>query len=553
MSGTGVGSYHGVNLAIHILAALTLFGILRRTLGLSRVSFGEQIAFSAALIWAVHPLLTEAVTYTIQRAESLMGFFYLQTLYCLMRGAQADAPRRRFWYAASIGACLLGSGTKEAIVSAPIVALLFDRTFLAGGFKRAWDLRKGVYCGLLVSWVTLAGLISLGHGRSGTVGFESGPTVFSYALTQFPAIVHYILLCLWPGTLIFDYGTGLEAHSLRVVPYALVIVLLGAGTAWALVRRPVLGFLGAAFFLMLAPSSSIVPVATETMAEQRMYLASIAVILPIVLLLYRVLQRAALPVCVILASLLLVATFRRNRDYQSAQRLWADTVRKLPENERAHYNLGCVLDTEPGERDEAIRQFEEAVTLRPNYFKAREFLGNVLLEQGHPAEAALQLRESVQLNPDDAQAHNNLGDALRQSSDDSGAMDQFEAALRLRPNFPEAHNNMGCVLERIPGREQDAVAQFDEAIRDKPAFYQAHFNLAATLLALGQIDEAILHYQEAASLKPDDPTLHFYLAGALLRAPGRTAEAVDQLREVLRLKPDFERARTVLAKLGESP
>jgi hypothetical protein len=93
VSGTAVWSYHAANLAIHILASFALFGILRRTLAARKARAFSMVALSASLLWALHPLLTESVTYIVQRAESLMGLFYLLTLYCFIRGTEASGSR----------------------------------------------------------------------------------------------------------------------------------------------------------------------------------------------------------------------------------------------------------------------------------------------------------------------------------------------------------------------------------------------------------------------------------------------------------------------------
>ena len=134
MSGLDPWSYHPANLAIHASAALVLFGIVRRTLQGPRLRdrFGTQangLAAAVAVCWAVHPLQTESVTYIIQRMESLMGLFLLLTLYCVIRGHHS--PRRSGWYAGAVTCCALGMGTKEGMVIAPIIVLLYDRIFLA--------------------------------------------------------------------------------------------------------------------------------------------------------------------------------------------------------------------------------------------------------------------------------------------------------------------------------------------------------------------------------------------------------------------------------------
>lgn len=149
ISGPNVWSYHVFNVLVHAGSALLLFGIVRRTLrrsgqGLSPglrqcAAASTPLAFTIAALWALHPMLTQAVTYTVQRAESLMGFFYLLTLYAFARGVECHSlddksggGRRRRWFGLSVAACALGMGTKEVTVTAPLLVLLYDRTFVAG-------------------------------------------------------------------------------------------------------------------------------------------------------------------------------------------------------------------------------------------------------------------------------------------------------------------------------------------------------------------------------------------------------------------------------------
>jgi hypothetical protein len=232
--GFAVAGYHAANLAIHLLAALTLFGLARRTLRSSGTLAADWAALAIALIWGLHPLQTESVTYIVQRAESLMGLCYLLTLYCYRRGADAGGSRAVAWFVASILAAAFGMGTKEVMVSVPVIALLYDRTFLSGSFRAAWQRRRWVLLGLAVTWVPLALLVAGAHNRGGTAGFGVGVSWSQYALTQFPAVTRYLTLSVWPHPLVFDYGaqwaqsiaailvpaiavTALSIHSLGIV------------------------------------------------------------------------------------------------------------------------------------------------------------------------------------------------------------------------------------------------------------------------------------------------------------------------------------------------
>ena len=195
-SGLEPWSYHAVNLLIHVLAALTLFGVVRRTLLMTplRSRWSDSALWFAgmvALIWGVHPVQTQSVTYISQRAESLMGLFYLLTLYGFIRGLEA---RPLLWHTLAVSACLLGAFTKEVIVTAPLLVLLYDRAFVAGSFAEALRRRKLFYSSLAATWAVV-GWMLLDVGQRG-VGFGEGVSAFNYALTQCDAVLVYLKLCL---------------------------------------------------------------------------------------------------------------------------------------------------------------------------------------------------------------------------------------------------------------------------------------------------------------------------------------------------------------------
>src|SRR5215467_1893339 len=140
ISGLDVWSYHVFNVIVHVLAALTLFGIVRRSLRTRILAerFAEHstaLAFAVAMIWLVHPLQTESVTYISQRCESLMGLFYLLTLYCFIRSTSSN--RSRLWLGAAIITCTAGMLSKQVIVTAPLVVLIFDVLFLSATLCRS--------------------------------------------------------------------------------------------------------------------------------------------------------------------------------------------------------------------------------------------------------------------------------------------------------------------------------------------------------------------------------------------------------------------------------
>lgn len=561
ISGTAPWSYHALSSLIHVLAGLTLLGILRRTLAPRAGPAAQPIAFSAALLWTLHPLHTEAVTYISQRAESLMGLFYLLTLYFFIRYAQWQSPsepirrtpanvkvRPNPWAALSVIACLLGMATKEVMVSAPLIVLLYDRTFLAGTFMVAWRRRWKVYTGLASTWLILAALVPSTHGRNGTVGFGGGVSWWRYALTQFPTILSYLKLSVWPHPLVFDYGTEWTRFS-AALPAALVVTGLAAATMWALSRPGFvgksLGFAGAWFFAILAPSS-LIPNFRQTAADYRMYLALIPIVVLSVFGIYRWLGRVALPVSLALGAFLFGLTLQRNEQYRSNLSLWGDTVAQKPSNPWAHVNLGIALENIPGRLNEAIAQYEEAIRLMPNYANAHNNLGGALEKiPGRLNDAIAQCEEALRLKPDYADAHSNLGSALEQIPGRlNDAVAQCEEALRLKPDFAEAHNNLGIALN-AEGRTSDAIVQYEETLRLRPDFAQAHGNLAKALNDKGRTAEAIAQYETALRLDPNIAEMHNNFGNAL-NAQGRTTEAIAQYEEALRLNPNMAEAHSNL-------
>jgi tetratricopeptide (TPR) repeat protein len=508
LGGDGVRGYHAVNILIHALAALALFGVVRRTLAMPAVParFARDalpLALAAALLWALHPLLTESVTYVIQRVESLMGLFYLLTLYCLIRSV--DPGRTAAWQAGAIASCLLGMATKEVMATAPLAALLYDRTFVSGSFREALRRRGVLYAGLAATWIPLGVLVAgTGWSRGDSAGFTGWAAAGAYWLAQSQAAARYLGLSVWPHPLVFDYGTVILAHPRASALCALLMIPLAAATLYMTWRRPAPGFLGAWFFLILAPSS-LIPVATQTMAEHRMYLPLAAVVVAVVLGSHALLGRWAFAFLGVVAVGLGFLTSARNEDYRSAVALWDGAVASEPGNARARCALGIALRSLPGRLPDAVAQLREAVRLEPGYVLAHNELGIALqAAQGTSDEAIGQFREALRLDPEYAIAHHNLGLALAQSGKVREAIDEFEAAVREKPDYAEALSNLGVAL-CISGRTDEGIQQMKGAIRINPDLAMTHLNLGSALLRQGRRTEAAAEFEAVLKLTPDDP------------------------------------------------
>jgi len=478
VGGTAVWGYHAVNLLIHALASLTFFGLVRltlsrvegRTLSTLNSQLSTAVAFTAALLWALHPLQTESVTYVVQRAESLCGLFFLLTLYGFARGAQChplddtqkftsdgdqrqchlmddtDASRPRAgWLALSAVACLAGMACKEVMVVAPLVVLLYDRTFAAGSLTAALRSRPRYYAALASTWLLLAWLVRAAAGRGGSAGFNTEVSWSDYALTQCAAVARYLRLAFMPRALVFDYGNSVITSAAAIIPAVLLLAGLVAATLIALRRAHALGFLGASFFLILAPSSSILPVATQTLAEHRMYLPLAPLAVLVALGVHAWLGRRALAVACVLAALLGGLTLRRNADYRSELSLWASCAANYPTNPRAHFNHGRAL-VATGRVPEAIAAFERALALHTSLVKSLALQANVLLREGRLTRAIVGSEAAGWQHWRAAVLHLHLANALALAGRDAEALAHSDEALRLDPAVAQPAIEYAAIL-----------------------------------------------------------------------------------------------------------
>ncbi len=482
LTGPSPGSFHAGNLLIHLASALLLFGILRRTFSSPRFPeryrrAGDALALAATLIWAVHPLQTQAVTYLTQRCESLMGFFFLGTLYAFIRSSAS--PRPRFWFVLSVISCGLGMGSKAVMVTAPPLVLFYDRVFVASGWRQLWRRRHWYYLGLFLTLTVQAALLL-------TTSYEDIKThhPLEYGLSQFGVIAHYLRLALLPHPLCLDYhwlparGAGEIWAGMLLILGLLVLIVF----AWR--KFPPLGFAGLWFFLILAPTSSVLPL--EDLAfEHRMYLPLAALAILGVAGGFELLRRLGprspgfrnfwggffvLLVVILLGGL----TVMRNRDYHTAEGMWEKVLELRPHNPRAYNSLGNIV-LKAGDPSRAERLYRRAIAVSPHYQAANYNLANLLAGKGETETAIAYYRRTLEINPAAVEVHNNLGIALYSIGKVEQARGHFRTALDIDPRDPAAHYNLGLLLlnEGDPRAALSYLERAQELRPDHPPIFQA--------------------------------------------------------------------------------
>lgn len=496
---------HLGNVMVHLACALTLFALLRRTFASASVAgthrrAADWLAFFSSLLWAVHPLTTQAVTYAVQRAESLMALFFLLTLYLLARSEGGRRPV--LWLSASAACCIVGAGAKEVIAVAPLAALLYDRAFMAGSFGAALKKRGWYYGSLTLTWAAVGILLYSTGMHGGTVGGAVPMSRLDYLAVQGWAVSRYLKLALLPYGLTFDYGemTWLVGEPVVYLFTALTAALLAAA-GWLARRKPATGFPALLFFLILAPTSSFVPI-LDPVAEHRMYLPLAAAVALAVALAWswfsRLGARAALTggaVLAVAAVALAAATHARNEVYGSELSLWRDAFEKSPKNSRAAMGIAKALG-EAGDAAGALTWYRKAVEVNPGKDVNRYNLGSALLAAGDAVGAAAEFARAVEIDPEYFEARFNLGLALMQAGSPASAVPHFERLMAVSPHDPKMEFNLGKALA-ASGRYAEGIAHMAEALKKGGYPPPGALALADALAAAGRRAEALNWYSYA--------------------------------------------------------
>lgn len=545
-----------VNLAIHLMVGWLLYCLVSRTLESSPATeryreTATPIAAVTALLWLVHPLNTEVIDYITQRTESLMALFYVLTLYAAMRAMTTTASPRR-WVVVAVLASALGMASKESMVTAPLMVLLYDIAFQSGSVTRALRTRSALYAGLAASLIVLV-MLMLPGPRSHSAGFESGVTPWTYLLNQPDILLRYLRLTIWPQGLVLDYGVPKEVLWQTALPAALVLTALAAATLVAWRRRPDVAFLGTWCFVTLAPTSSFLPIATEAGAERRMYLPLMALVALAGVAAWTLLERtvadtrlrrrSALAASVTVAVLFGVLTVQRNAEYHSETGIWQTVLDRRPHG-RAHYNLGIVLKA-AGKRAEALQHYQLALADEPGAHYAVGFEADV---DGKTDEAITHYREFIRARPDDInviRAYVLLGKALKKLDRLDEAAAAFKEATARQASNRDARVELADIAI-TQGRFSDALQMYSDLVRAEPRDFAVQTGLGIALAQSGRDADAVTAFTAAVGLSPGEATGHLNLGNALAGL-GRYEEAERSFRQAVAIEPTLVRARNALA------
>jgi len=504
--------YHLINVLLHATAAILLWQVLLRL----RI----RGAWPAAVIFALHPVQVESVSWITERKNVLSAVFYFAAALAYLRFvalAETGGPNRhrRYWYLGALVLFLAALLSKTVTCTLPAALLLVcwwkkGRVQRDDIFPLLPFFALGVGLGLLTAWME--------KYHVGAQGAEWSLTFADRCLIAGRALWFYAGKLVWPAHLTFIYPrweidpavwwqwlfplaaigvvTGLWLARRRIGHGPLVAVLFFAGTL-----GPALGFV------------NVYPMRYSFVADHFQYLACVGLITLCAAELDRIPRVVPATLVVLLGAL----TWQQTAIYRSLETLWRDTLAKNPDCWLAHNNLGIYLYRE-GHLEEAMEHYHMAIQINPNRSDTFYNLGAALAGQGRLDEAIENYRKAIQLNPDYSYALNNLGNALATKGQLDEAIRNYRRAVQIDPNFYEALDNLGVALA-AKGRFDEAIQNYHQAIRTNPNLPDTFYNLGLTLNQLGRTREAVDSYRAALKLNPDLAPVLNNLAWVLAASP----------------------------------
>jgi protein O-mannosyl-transferase len=546
--GFASGPPHVMNVLIHVLNTVLLFGLFRR---MTHALW--QSAFAAAL-FAVHPLHVESVAWVAERKDVLSTLLWILTVWAYTAYVRLPNWRR---YVAIVVAFALALMAKPMVLTLPFLLLLLDVWPLqririeADGWKlwRRLVLEKVPLLALTIA----AGLVTVVFSfTQGNVLTDLSALPLSLrAANASASYAGYIVSMLWPVGLAPFYPYA-PLPAWQVAGSAALLLTISVYVIWKLRTHPFL-FVGWFWYVgTLVPVIGLVQAGTQSRADRFTYIPIVGLFviaawgIP-VLMSRRRLHAAMLPIAAgLVICAVTIAARRQVQHWENRVTLWQHALEVTNDNHVAHNVIGMALADE-GRLDEAISHYRNALRVQADYSQARNNLGIALSRRGRRDEAIAEFRHILKTSRAPAETHYNLGFTLALQGRLDEAISQYVEAVRLEPAFVAAQTKLGDAL-LLQGKLDEAVMQYRKALSIQTSYAEAHNNLGIALIRQNKLDEAAAEFAAAIRIRPGFAEAHNGL-GAVLANLGRYHEALPHFTEALRLEPRLEGVRENIEKI----
>jgi tetratricopeptide (TPR) repeat protein len=586
-----VFAYHLTNFFFHLLTVALVWWLASQVVGLQarsrslpsdkeRKSTGggpgssidtEQddlwrIPFATAVIYALHPVQTQAVTYISQRMALLATLFYVLSvcLYILLRTPGLSGWRKALACAGSLIAAVLAMLSKEIAITLPLMLLFVECFVIQRLYADKLQERKLIIASLLGVFLLLTAIIL------SLFGFKIKALLFSeriseshhgdiltlprYLLTQARVWMTFLRLMVLPLQQNVDYDFPMSTSPVQPWTTWASIGCLSALVIFAFCqrhRRPLVTF--GLFWFVITLLANLVP-RRHVIFEHKMYLSSIGLCLIIALLIFHLFRqpRQFLLAVTLLAAVFGFLTFQRNTVWRSEVTLWEDILKKSPDKIRVNNNLGT-LYFERGEYDRALEYFNKALSVNPDYASANNNRGAVYIEKGLLDLALKDVERAIALEPRYASAYKNRGDVLKKKGQTQAALEMYDQALNLDPYFIDGYDVRGIVYGEL-GDYEKALSDFDQALQLNPQHAGALHNKGTVFMRQGKKQAALALFNRAIANDAGNPDT-YRNRGNIHQDLGQDEAALQDYNRALQLNPVYKEAynsRGVLyARMGD--
>jgi tetratricopeptide (TPR) repeat protein len=542
-----VFGYHLFNILIHTAAALFAFWLALLTLATPALKDDKikgqsgMIALFVGLIFAVHPIQTQGVTYVVQRATSLAGLFYLATL-CFYAKSRLSQKGGGIYYAAALATAFLAFFSKEVTLTLPFAILLYEFVFFREGKKMSW--KHVVPFLLLIIVIPAVSIITNSYDIKHMKKTSEEPpfaTPIQYLFSQFRVIITYVRLLFLPFNQNVDYGYAIEKSILRppvLAGLALILSLLGSAIL-LLKRKPLISFCIFWFFVTLMPESSIFPI-RDLLFEHRLYITMFGYGLFIASGVYYIFgrknMRLAAGILIAITLFYSVLAYNRNFVWRDEISLWSDVIKKSPQSSGAYNSRGNAFAAK-GDIESAIADYNRSVEILPEYVDVYNNLANAYKRKGDFDNAIANYNKVLKLNPYHVAGHYNRGVALLEAKQLDQAIVDFSNALAVDPRLAEGYEGRGeAYLQK--GDVDKALADFKNAAHFSPYFAGAHYMLGTAYTRKSDFDNAGLEFNEAIRLDPTRAE-YFDSRGTIYGAKKDLDRAMADFNKAIELNPRF--------------
>ena len=541
--------YHIGNILIHLGNALLVYGLIRL------IFRRELLAFLTAMLFVLHPVQTEAVTYISGRGDPLAAFFCLLSLYFFIAYTDFDGYRRRLYFGVSVLSFLLALFSKESAAILPLVLIFYEACFRRDGLKGKRSAKYAAYFIILLIYGIIRYFVLL--DVKDTVLAGSSLSLSNRFCLIPPIIVIYLKLLLWPVGLhmersdfLFERPQYFFDH--RAI-FALLFLMIVTAIVWSGRKRHKEVFFGFGWFLLLlAPFLNIIPI-NAFIAEHWLYFPSIGFFLLVSSLIISLFRFDSIRLCIasfmiVILAMLGTLTIRQNYIWRNPVSFYKYTLKFSPKSTRLrinlgteYFNLGLYKDAER-ELREALAAEPEGIYVHSGYIN----LGSALYWQGKKKEAFEAYDKAIKVNPASPLGYWYMANTFFLDGQTDKAIWFYRKAVELTPSNAYFWLTLGNVYTKNKEFPEAAEA-YKKALSAYPSFFEARINLGIVYSKQGLFKEAFEEYQEALKLNPESPQGYYHI-GNICEVIGQNERAKEFWREALKKDPTYTGARIRLEK-----